>query len=122
MPVDWLTNHPLTESDGIKVYNEGRRKLDVRTLNGRQRRSMTFSGCQSEKKALGSVSQMVKNGNRLVFDQASNGEDISYIQNKRSYEKIWLRQDNGVCVLDLMVAHPQMSNDRNADQHFHLQG
>ena len=54
MPVDWLTNHPLTESDGSrandfyitadgsKVYNEGQRKLDVCTLDGQQRRSMTF--------------------------------------------------------------------------------
>ena len=54
MPVDWLTSHPLTESDvsrandfyttahGSKVYNEGQRKLDVCTLDGQQRRSMTF--------------------------------------------------------------------------------
>ena len=70
------------------------------------------------KKALGSVSQMVKNGNKLVFDLDSSGKDTSYIQNKRSNEKIWLRQGSGVYVLDLMVALPQMSNDRNADQHF----
>ena len=48
MPVDWLTSHPLTESDGLrandfyttadgsKVYNEGQRKLDVCTLDGQQ--------------------------------------------------------------------------------------
>ena len=54
MPVDWLTNHPLTESDcsrandfhttadGSKGYNEGQRKLDVCTLDGQQRRSMIF--------------------------------------------------------------------------------
>ena len=54
MPADWLTNHPLTESDGSrandfhttdvdsKVYNEGQRKLDVCTLDGQQRRSMTI--------------------------------------------------------------------------------
>ena len=35
------------------------------------------------KKALGSVSQMVKNGNKLVLDQDSSGKDTSYIQNKR---------------------------------------
>ena len=49
MPGDWLTSHPLTESDGSrandfyttadgsKVYNEGQRKLDVCTLDGQQR-------------------------------------------------------------------------------------
>ena len=66
MPVDWLTSHPVTESDGSrandfyttadgsKVYNEGRRKLDVCTLDGQQRRSMTFQVARV-KKALGSV-------------------------------------------------------------------
>ena len=78
MPVDCLTSHPLTESDGSKandfyttadgskVFNEGQRKLDVCTLDGQQRRSMTFQVARV-KKALGSVSQMVKNGNKLVF-------------------------------------------------------
>ena len=103
MPVDWLTSHPLTEADGSrandfyttadgsKVYNEGKRKLNVCTLDGRQRRSMTF----------------------LVFDQDSSGKDTFYIQNKGINEKIWLRQENGVYVLDLMVAPPQWSNDRS---------
>ena len=129
MPVDWLTSHPLTESDGSrandfyttadgsKVYNEGQRKLDVCTLDGQQRRSMTFQVARV-KKALGSVSHMVRNGNKLVFDQDSSGKDTSYIQNKRTNEKIWLRQD----VLDLMVAPPQRSNDRSTDPHFHRQG
>ena len=49
----------------------GQRKLDVCTLDGQQRRSMTFQ-VASVKKALGSVSQMEKNGNKLVFDQDSS--------------------------------------------------
>ena len=64
MPVDWLTSHPLTESDGSrakdfhttadgsKVFKEGQRKLDVCTLDGQQRRSMTLQ----------------ENGNNLDFD------------------------------------------------------
>ena len=133
MPVDRLTNHLLTESDGSraddfyttadgsKVYNEGQRKLDVCTIDGQQRRSMTFQVARV-KRALGSVSQMVKNGNKLVSDQDGSGKDMSYIQNKRSSEKIWLRQENGVYVLDLMVALPEMSNDRSTDPYFHRQG
>ena len=70
----------------------------------------------------GSVSQMVKNGNKLFFDQDGSGKDTSYIQNKRTNEKIWLRPENGVYVLDLMVAPPQMSSDRSTDSHFHRQG
>ena len=63
---------------------------------------MTFQVARV-KQALGSVSQMVKNGNKFVFGQDSSGKDTSYIQNKRTNEKIWLRQENGVYVLDLMV-------------------
>ena len=95
--------------------------MDVCTLDGQQRRSMTFQVARV-KKALGSASQMVKNGNKLVFDPDSSGKDTSHIQNKRTNEKIWLRQGNVVYVWNLMVALPQVSNDRNADQHVHRQG
>ena len=117
MPVDWLTNHPSTESDGSrandfyttadgsKVHNEGQRKLDVCTLDGQQRRSMTFQVARV-KKALGSVSQMVKNGSKLVFDQKNSGKDTSYIQNKRTNEKIWLRQENSCVRLGLDGSTP----------------
>ena len=62
--------------------------------------------------ALGSASQLVKNGNKLVFDQDNGGKDTSYIQNKRTNEKKWWRRENGVYGLELMLARPQMSNDR----------
>ena len=65
---------------------------------------------------------MVKKGNKLVFEQDSSGKDTYYIQSKRTNEKIWLRQENGVCVLDLIVPLPQTSNDRSTDPHFHRQG
>ena len=65
---------------------------------------------------------MVKNGNKLFFDQDSSGKDTSYIKNKRINENIWLRQENGVYVLDLMLAPPQMISDRSIDPHFHRQG
>ena len=65
---------------------------------------------------------MVKNGNELVLDQDSSGKDMSYIQNKRSNEKIWLRQENGVYVLDLMEAPPYINNGRSTHPHFHRQG
>ena len=68
------------------------------------------------------MSQTVKNGEKMFFDQENSGRDMSYIQNKRSNEKIWLRQENGVYVLDLMVALPQVRNDRSSDPHFHWQG
>ena len=78
-----------------KCTMKDKSKLDVCTLDGQQRRSMTFQVARM-KTALGSVSQMVKNGNKLVFDQDSCGKDASYIQNKRTNEKIWMRQEGGV--------------------------
>ena len=54
--------------------SEGQRNLDVCTLDGQQRRSMTFQVARVNK-ALGSVSQMVKNGNKLAFDQESSRKD-----------------------------------------------
>ena len=61
-------------------------------------------------KALGSVSQIVSNGNRVIFDPTG-----SYIQNVGSVEKIWLRETNGVYVLDVLVAPPpgNPSSSRN---------
>ena len=109
MPVDWLTNH-------LVIFTQ---RPMIAKCKTKDKENLDF--CTRVKKALGSVSQMVKNGNRLVFDQDSSVKDTSYIQNKRSNEKIWLRQENGVYVLDLMVAPPQINNDRNADPHFHRQ-
>ena len=134
MPVDWLTSHPLTESDGSrandfnttadgsKVYNEGQRKLDVCTLDGQQRRSITFQVARVKKVSGISKSNGEEREQAFFFDQDSSGKDTSYIQNQRTNEKIWLRQENGVYVLDLMVAPPQRSNDRSTDPHFHRQG
>ena len=56
-----------------KCTMKDKKKLDVCTLDGQQRRSMTFQVARV-KKALGSVSQMVKNGNKLVLDQDSSGK------------------------------------------------
>ena len=47
---------------------------------------------------------MAKKGNQFFSYSDSSGKDTSYIQNKRTSEKIWLRQENGVYVLDLMMA------------------
>ena len=63
---------------------------------------------------------MVKNGNKLVFDQDSSGKDTSYIQNKRTNEKIWLRQENGVRLGP--DGGTSASEQRSTDPHFHRQG
>ena len=54
-------------------------------------------------KALGSVSKMVKNGSRVVFEDTG-----SYIQNKRTGQVTWLREQDGLYFLDVKVKpnHP----------------
>ena len=134
MPSDWFPAHATTESDGsrsndfyttadgTKVFNEGQKRVDVCTLDGQHCRTMTFQ-LAKVRKALGSVSQMVRNGNRLVFDQDAQGKDISFVQNKKSGEKIWLRQENGVYVLDLLVGPPRTPRaPQHSEPHFRRQG
>ena len=50
-------------------------------------------------KALASVSKMVGNGNLVVFDEGG-----SFIYNKATGETTWMREENGVYLLDVMVA------------------
>ena len=50
-------------------------------------------------KALGAVSRIVGNGNRVVFDHPNDGG--SYIENKVTGKQTPLRQHNGVYYLDV---------------------
>ena len=52
------------------------------------------------KKFLASVSRINQTGHGVVFDDPSVG---SYIENKTSRPKTWLRQEAGVFYLDLWV-------------------
>ena len=61
---------------------------------------MKFQVCPVNK-ALGSVSKIVHNGSRVVFDSDDWGG--SYIQNKRTGRKIWLREQDGLYMLDVQV-------------------
>ncbi len=117
IPTDWLPAHPTQESpgsrvnefyttaDGTKVYNEGQKELVISSLDGEQCREMTFQ-VAGVNKALGSVNQMVRKGNRVVFDEDEHGRDISYIMHKATQQKMHLRAENGVYVLDMLVAPP----------------
>ena len=117
MPSEWFPQHEVLESqgssegrfyttaDGTPVYNEGEKQLRICSLDGQQERGMTFQ-IAAVNKALGSASKLVKNGNRIVMDMDDSGRDIAYIENKRTKEKMWMRQRNGVYVLDILVAPP----------------
>ena len=53
------------------------------------------------KKFLASVSRMNQAGHRVVFDNPENG---SYLENKTTGVKTWLRQEGGVFYFDLWVS------------------
>ena len=118
LPSSWLPEHPTEESigsknndyyvtaDGSKIYNEGKKDVTVSTTDGSKVRDMTFQVANVQK-ALGSVSQMVRRGNRVVFDRDGSGKDLAYIENKRNKERIYMRQEKGVYVLDVLVAPPK---------------
>ncbi len=116
MPKTWCMEHETKQSaaskagdfyttaDGGIVENEGEKVLTLATQDGGMRH-MVFQ-VVAVNKSLGSVSQIVANGNRVVFDTGG-----SYIQNVSNGEKLWLREANGVYVLDVLVAPPESQPD-----------
>ena len=94
-----------TAANGGELANEGERRLYLATVMGDQIKKMDFQ-VTNVTKALGSVSRMVKNGHRVVFDTDDWGENCSFIESKATGKKLWLRERNGVYVLDVMVAPP----------------
>ena len=132
MPEDWLPTHEIRESpgskknqyyvmaDGGKVCNEGQQEVVVSTMDGSQCRKMVFQ-VAAVKKALGSVSQMVRNGNKVVFDMDEYDKNISYILHKNTGGKIPVRYENGVYVLDMLVSPPGYNCGSN-DKGFHGPG
>ena len=92
------------------------------TLDGQQLRTLTFQ-VANVIKALGSVSQMEKAGNRVVFDS-----DGGFVQSKDTGEKLWLEEEDGVYILPLMVGPPKeldrYKDEMRKGQHkgFHRQG
>eukprot|EP00973_Karenia_brevis_P079791 11072137-Karenia_brevis.AAC.1 len=53
---------------------------------------------------------MTQGGNRVVFD-SEDAYEGSYIENKSTGHKIYLRQENGVYVMDMWVMPADMASD-----------
>ena len=97
LPTDWcshvhLTKTPQSEAqeyfraaNGKKIYNEGQKLVSMMTREGAMR-DMSFTVC-SVTKALGSVSQMCRAGNRVVFNPPWSSEG-SYIEHEQTGERL----------------------------------
>ena len=122
LPTDWFTGHELKETEesrggqfyvcagGREIPNYGERTLTLTTLDWSSVRNMPFQ-VTDVTKALGSVSKIVANGNKVVFDESG-----SFIENKRPRERLWMREKNGVYVLDVYVAPPDHHEKREFSQ------
>ena len=83
-------------ANGHKIPNLGEKKF-VGTSDEGMTRHITAQVCDVNK-ALLSVKRMMAAGNRVVFD--SEG---SYIEDKATKEKMWMREDKGLFMLKLWV-------------------
>ena len=83
-------------ANGDRIPNMGEKKFSGSTEEGLNR-CVTAQVCDVNK-ALMSVKKIVAAGNKVVFD-----EEGSYIEDKRTKEKIWLREEKGMYMLKLWV-------------------
>ena len=85
--------------DGAPVYNEGQKTLAMAAPDGDRARRMTFQMPEVDK-ALGSVSTIVANGDRVVFDAIFKacGQEIGF-----GFVEIM------ECTCWIFVAHPDKS-------------
>ena len=124
MPAEWCPHVPtmatkeseqgefFRAANGNKIYNQGQKMVTMMTQEGAHR-DMRFTICDVSK-ALASVSQMCRAGNTVVFNPPWNPEG-SYIQHIDIGEKLWLREEHGLYMLDTRVAptYKQTSNLMN---------
>ena len=78
----------------------GEKLVSVMTKEGATR-DMNFAVC-SVTKALGSVSQMCRAGNRVVFNPPWSHEG-SHIEREETGERLWLDEQEGLYVLQVKV-------------------
>ena len=86
-------------ASGHQIPNEGEKKFRATTEDGFEK-NVVLQVAEVNQGLL-SVSKATAAGNRVVFDEGN-----SYIENKRSGVKTWLREKNGMYILKLFVKRP----------------
>ena len=86
-------------ANGQQIPNEGEKRFNAVTEEGAQKKMVLQVADVNQ--ALLSVSKAMKAGNRVVFDEAG-----SYIESKRSGERTWMHEKNGMFIMKLWVKHP----------------
>ena len=91
----------------MRIPNLGQKKFSGNSKEGIQR-ILTAQVCDVNK-ALLSVRKVVAAGNRVVFD-----DDGSFIEDKRTMEKMWLQEANGMYMLKMWIPKSSTPFQRQA--------
>ena len=83
-------------ANGVQIQNLGEKRFKGHTIEGLAR-NLTAQVCEVNK-ALLIVKRVVQAGNKVVFDA-----DGSYIEDKSTGEKMWLKEENGMYMLRMWV-------------------
>ena len=94
-------------ANGVRIPNLGEKKFSGSSEEGIER-TLTAQVCDVNK-ALLSVRKVVAAGNRVVFD-----DDGSFIEDKRSGEKMWMQEANGMYMLKLWIPKASAPFQRQA--------
>ena len=106
--------HYVTANDG-RIPNEGETQFKFKTNEGHDQ-DWLFQIAEVNK-ALGSISYLVDEGYRVVFDKdMSTGRDISYMLYKANKQTTRFRRERNVWVLDAIIEEDE---DRAARFHRH---
>ena len=103
-----------TTANGKEIPNLGEKVVVVATSDGTNK-SIKFQICDVTK-CLASVSRIVEAGHRVIFDIPEAG---SFIENRRTGERTYLRQERGLYLLDAWVMPCQ---EAEGGRPFHGQG
>ena len=86
-------------ADGVRIPNLGQKQFDGVT-DEESLRHLKVQVCDVNK-ALLSVKKITNAGNKVIFDNEG-----SYIEDKITGEKIWLREEGGMYMLRMWVKNP----------------
>ena len=87
-------------ANGVRIPNLGEKKFVGVNEEG-QERAITAQVCEVNK-ALLSVKKVLTAGNKVVFDAEG-----SFIEDKTTGERMWLKEDNGMFMLNMWVKKGQ---------------
>ena len=87
-------------ANGTQIPNEGEKRFIAVTEEGVEKK-LVMQVCDVNQ-GLISASKLAAAGNKVVLD-----EEMSYVENKKSGQKTWLRHRNGMYIMSLWVRRQQ---------------